>query len=84
MEWGGAPPLPYQGKPCKMEIGNAWKVITENCSSYRISASDLLAEQSPLDKALKEIVEKFDKAEKTCGKTNDILIENSKILEEQL
>ena len=31
-------------------------------------ASELLPEESPFDKALEEIVEKIDKAEKTCEK----------------
>ena len=34
----------------------------------QLAASELLPEQSPLDKALEEIVEKVDKAEKTCEK----------------
>ena len=34
----------------------------------QLVASELLPEQSPLDKALEEIVEKIDKAEKTCQK----------------
>ena len=34
----------------------------------QLVSSELLPEQSPLDKALKEIVEKIDKAEKTCEK----------------
>ena len=39
--------------------------------------------ESPLDKALKEIAEKIDKAEKTCEKLMlMILIEKTKLLEE--
>ena len=34
----------------------------------QLVASELLPEQRPLDKALEEIVEKIDKAEKTCEK----------------
>ena len=34
----------------------------------QLAASELLSQQSPLDKALKEIVKKFDKAEKTYEK----------------
>ena len=34
----------------------------------QLVASDLLPEQSPLDKALEETVDKIDKAEKTCEK----------------
>ena len=34
----------------------------------QLAASKLLPEQSPLDKALEEIVAKVDKAEKTCEK----------------
>ena len=34
----------------------------------QLVASKLLSEQSPLDKALEEIVEKIAKAEKTCEK----------------
>ena len=34
----------------------------------QLVASELLSEQKPLDKAVKEIVEKIDKAEKTCEK----------------
>ena len=34
----------------------------------QLVASELLPEQSPLDKALEEIVEKIDNAEKTCEK----------------
>ena len=49
----------------------------------QLVASELLLEQSALDKALKEIVEKIDEAEQTCEKLM-ILIEKSKILEEQL
>ena len=44
----------------------------------QLAASELLPEQSPLDKTLEEIVEKIDKEEKTNG----ILIEKSKIPEE--
>ena len=47
----------------------------------QLAASVLLPEQSPLDKALEEIVEKIDKAEITCEKVM-ILIEKSRILEE--
>ena len=47
----------------------------------QLAASVLLPEQSPLDKALEEIVEKIDKAEMTCKKVM-ILIEKSRILEE--
>ena len=49
----------------------------------QLAASELLPEQSPLDKALKEIVEKIDKTEKTCEKLMlMILIEKTKLLEE--
>ena len=34
----------------------------------QLVASELLPEQSPLDKALEEIVKKIDKGEKTCEK----------------
>ena len=34
----------------------------------QLAASELLPEQSPLDKALEEIIEKIDKAENTCEK----------------
>ena len=51
----------------------------------QLAASELSCEQSLLDKALKEFVEKIDKAEKTCEKLMlMILIEKSKILEEKL
>ena len=33
-----------------------------------LAASELLPQQSPLDKALEQIVEKIDKTEKTCEK----------------
>ena len=33
-----------------------------------LAASELLPEPSPLDKAIEEIGEKIDKAEKTCEK----------------
>ena len=47
----------------------------------QIPASYLLPEQSPLDKVLKKIVEKIDKAEKTYEKLI-ILTEKTKLLEE--
>ena len=47
----------------------------------QLAASELLPKQSLLVKAQEEIVEKIDKAEKTCEKLM-ILIEKSKILEE--
>ena len=34
----------------------------------QLGASELLPEQRPLDKAIEEIGEKIDKAEKTCEK----------------
>ena len=34
----------------------------------QLAVSELLHEKSPLDKTLEEIVEKIDKAEKTCQK----------------
>lgn len=46
-----------------------------------LAASELLLEQSPLYKALDEIVEKIYKTEKTLEKLM-ILMEKSKILEE--
>ena len=49
----------------------------------QLAESELLPEQSVLDKALKEIVEKIDKAEKTCEKIMlMILIEKTKSVEE--
>ena len=47
----------------------------------QIAASYLLPEQSQLDKVLKKIVEKIDKAEKTYEKLI-ILTEKTKLLEE--
>ena len=47
----------------------------------QLAASELLPEQSLLDKALEEIVEKIDKPEMTCKKVM-ILIEKSRTLEE--
>ena len=47
----------------------------------QLAASELLPEQSLLDKALEEIVEKIDKPEMTCKKVM-ILIEKSRRLEE--
>ena len=44
----------------------------------QLAASELLPEQSPLDKAIKEIREKTDKAEKTCEKLM-ILMKKTKI-----
>ena len=49
----------------------------------QLAASELLPQQIPLDKTLKKIVEKIDKAEKTCEKLLlMILIEKTKLLEE--
>ena len=47
----------------------------------QLAASELLPEQSLLDKALEEIVEKIDKPEMTCKKVM-ILTEKSRTLEE--
>ena len=47
----------------------------------QLAASELLPEQSLLNKALEEIVEKIDKAEMTCKKVM-ILIEKSRTLKE--
>ena len=47
----------------------------------QFTASKLLPEQSSLDKALKEIVENIDKAEKTCEKLM-VLVGKTKLLEE--
>ena len=44
----------------------------------QLAASELLPEQSPFDKAIKEIGEKTDKAEKTCEKLM-ILMKKTKI-----
>ena len=50
---------------------------------HQLAASEWSPEQSLLDKALKEIVEKSDKVEKTCEKLMlMILIEKTKLLEE--
>ena len=50
---------------------------------HQLTASELLPEQSLLDKALKEIVEKIYEAEKTCEKLMlMIMIEKTKLLEE--
>ena len=49
----------------------------------QLAVSTLKPEQNPLDKALKEIVEKIDEAEKTCEKLM-IPIKKSRILKEQL
>ena len=48
----------------------------------QLAASEILPEQSPLDKALVEIVKKIEEAEKTCEKLM-ILMKKNKILEEQ-
>ena len=48
----------------------------------QLVASELLLEQSALDKALKEIVEKIDEAEQTCEKLMILIEKKSKILEE--
>ena len=44
----------------------------------QLAASELLPEQSPLDKAIEEIGEKIDKAEEICEKLM-ILMEKTKI-----
>ena len=44
----------------------------------QLAASELLPEQSPFDKAIKEIGEKTDKAEKTCERLM-ILMKKTKI-----
>ena len=44
----------------------------------QLAASELLPEQSPLDKAIEEIGEKIDKAEEMCEKLM-ILMEKTKI-----
>ena len=49
----------------------------------QLAESELLPEQSPLNKILEEIAGNIDKAENTCEKLM-ILIEKSNILEEQL
>ena len=49
----------------------------------QLAAHELLTKQSPLVKAIEEIGEKIDKAEKTCKKLM-ILTWKSKILEEKL
>ena len=47
----------------------------------QLAASELLPEQSPIDKALKEIIEKINEAEKSCEKLM-ILIQKTKLLKE--